>query len=155
MKFRMVDRILAWEPRRLIRGVKALSFEEYALRERLGRSPSLPESLILESLFQLANWLVILSTDYEHMCIGAQFDEARFFAPLLPGQRLQMEVAACGWRDDSVIVEGAVSDGRQSIAVVRRCLAALLPLAEYYDPGDLQVLYSEIYRPEEEPQCGV
>jgi 3-hydroxymyristoyl/3-hydroxydecanoyl-(acyl carrier protein) dehydratase len=155
MKLRMIDRILAWEPRRSIRGVKALSFEEYELRERLGHPPSLPESLILEALFQLANWLVILSTDYKQMCIGAQFDEATFSAPVLPGQRLHMEVAACGWRDDSVIVEGVVSDGRQSITVVRRCIAALLPLDDYYDSGDLRVLYSEIYRPEEELKCRV
>ena len=153
MKFRMVDRILAWEPHRTIRGVKAVSFEEYVLRERLGYPPCLPESLILESLFQLANWLVILSTDYAQMCIGAQWDEARFLGPLLPGRRLHMEVSVSGWRDDGVIVEGTVSDGRQSIASVRRCLTALLPLADYYDPDDLRVLYSEIFRPEEEPQC--
>ena len=148
MKFRMVDRISAWEPRQVIHGIKAVSFEEYELREPLGYEPYLPESLILESLFQLANWLVILSTDYEQMCIGAQWDEVRFFDTLRPGSRMVMKVAVSGWRDDSVIVNGTVSNGRKTVVTVRRCLAAFVPLADYYDPDDLRVLFSEIHRPD-------
>ena len=63
MKFRLVDRILDWEPRRVIRGVKAVSFEEYELKRAWGDEPCLPESLVLESLLQLGNWLVIRSSD--------------------------------------------------------------------------------------------
>jgi 3-hydroxymyristoyl/3-hydroxydecanoyl-(acyl carrier protein) dehydratase len=147
MKFRMIDRILAWAPRRMIRGLKAVSFEEYELRGRLGYPPALPESLILESLFQLANWLVILSTDYTRMGVGTQLDEARFLAPACPGRRLEMEIVVRGWRDDGIWIEGAASDGQQTIVAARRCLAMLVPLADYCDPDDLRVLYSEIYRP--------
>lgn len=154
MKFRMVDRISAWEPRQAICGIKAVSFEEYELREPLGYEPYLPESLILESLFQLANWLVILSTDYEQMCVGAQWDEARFLDTLRPGSRMAMEVTVSGWRDDSVIVDGAVSNGRKTVVTVRRCLAAFVPLADYHDPDDLRVLFSEIHRPDVTPQLG-
>jgi 3-hydroxymyristoyl/3-hydroxydecanoyl-(acyl carrier protein) dehydratase len=154
MKLRMVDRILAWEPRQVIRGVKTVSFEEYELREPLGYEPYLPESLILESLFQLANWLVILSTDYEQMCIGAQWDEAQFLDTLRPGSRMTMEVTVEGWREDSVIVEGAVSDGRKTVATVRRCLAAFVPLGDYYDSDDLRVLFSEIHRADPTARIG-
>jgi 3-hydroxymyristoyl/3-hydroxydecanoyl-(acyl carrier protein) dehydratase len=155
MKFRMVDRIAEWEPREVIRGIKTVSFEEYELREPLGYEPYLPESLILESLFQLANWLVILSTDYRQMCIGAQWDEARFLDTLRPGSRMAMEVTVSGWRDDSVIVDGKVSDGRTTVVTVRRCLAAFVPLADYYDPEDLRVLYSEIHRQDIMSHLGV
>lgn len=154
MKFRMVDRILDWVPRRVIHGVKTVSFEEYELRTPLGYEPYLPESLILESLFQLANWLVILSTDYEQMCIGAQWDEARFLDTLRPGSRMVMQVAVDGWRDDSVIVEGTVSSGRQTVVTVRRCLAAFIPLVDYYNPDDLRVLFSEIHRPDPTASLG-
>jgi 3-hydroxyacyl-[acyl-carrier-protein] dehydratase len=146
MKFRMVDRILDWEPCRSIRGVKTVSFEEYQLREPLGYSPYLPESLILESLFQLANWLVILSTDYKQASLGSQLEEARFLAPLRPGSHLRMDVSVPGWRDDSAIVEGVVSDHGQVVATVRRCILGFVPLADFYDPDDLRVLYSEICR---------
>ena len=67
MKFRMVDRILAWQPRRSIRGLKVASFEEYQLKEPLADEPCLPETLLVESLFQLGNWLVVLTSDFTEM----------------------------------------------------------------------------------------
>jgi 3-hydroxyacyl-[acyl-carrier-protein] dehydratase len=154
MKFRMVDRILDWEPHRMIRGIKAVSFEEYELRQRLGYPPALPESLVMESLFQLANWLVILSTNFEQMGIAIKLDEAKFFGPVLPGRRLYMEAFVRGWHEDSAILEGTVSDDEKIVATGTRCLTALLPLAEYYVPDDLRVLFSEIYRPEPCEQPG-
>jgi len=61
-------------------------------------------------------------------------DEARFLVPLRPGSRLHMDISVPGWRDDGAIVEGVVSDGRQTVATVRRCVLAFVPLADYYDP---------------------
>lgn len=145
MKFRMVDRILAWEPRRMIRGVKAVSFEEYELRERLGDEPCLPESLVMEALFQLGNWLVVLSTDYTQMGLVVQWDEVRFLNRLRPGRRLLMEVNVHAWRDDGILLDGSASDGEKTIATGSRCLAVPVSLADYQDPDDLRVLFSEIH----------
>ena len=64
MKFRMVDRILEYEPKTSIRGVKTVSFEEYNLKAAFGEPERLPESLLVEAFFQLGNWLVMLSTDF-------------------------------------------------------------------------------------------
>ena len=145
MKFRMVDRILTWEPRRTIRGLKAVSFEEYELRQRLGDEPCLPESLVMESLFQLGNWLIVLSTDFTQMGVVVQWDEIRFLQRLRPGRRLHMEVDVRLWRDDGIVLDGSASDGAQTVAVGRRCLAVPVSLADYQDPADLRVLFSEIH----------
>ena len=64
MKFRLVDKITSWAPWQHIRGVKAVSFEEYSLKESFGETPRLPEMLLLESFLQLGNWLVVLSSDF-------------------------------------------------------------------------------------------
>jgi len=148
MKFRMVDRILHWEPRRLIRGVKAVSFEEYELRRPLGDEPCLPESLILESLFQLGNWLVMLSSDFGKMGIIVRFEEVRFIDRLRPGRQLEMEAQVRTWRDDGVLFDGKASANGQAIVAGRGCLATPVSLVDYYDPQDLRVLASEVYRPE-------
>ena len=89
MKFRMVDRILAWEARRMIRGIKTVSFEEYELKERLGDEPCLPESLLMESLFQLGNWLVILSSDFSQMGMVVRLEEVQFDARLASGRSIE------------------------------------------------------------------
>jgi 3-hydroxyacyl-[acyl-carrier-protein] dehydratase len=151
MKFRMVDRILDWQPRRGIRGVKVASFEEYQLKESLGDEPCLPETLLIESLFQLGNWLVVLSSDFTEMGLVVRFEEIRFVGRLRPGESLLMEVEARSYRSDGVVLDGRALVGGLLIAEGRGCLATPVPLADYYDPDWLRVLFSEIYRPATEP----
>jgi 3-hydroxymyristoyl/3-hydroxydecanoyl-(acyl carrier protein) dehydratase len=148
MKFRMVDRILAWEPRRMIRGIKSVSFEEYELKEALGDEPCLPESLVMESLFQLGNWLVILSSDFSRMGLVMRFEEIRFTARLRPGRHLRMEAEVRSWREDGILFDGRAMAGRQTLVTGRGCLALPVALGDYHDPDDLRVLFSEIFRPE-------
>lgn len=145
MKFRMLDHIDAWQPRRSIRGVKAVSFEEYELRERLGDEPCLPESLVVESLFQLASWLVILSTDYTQMAMATGWEEIRFPGRLRPGRRLHMAIDVCRWSDDRIEFDASASDGAQSIVTACRLLGVPVPLADYHDPADLRVWYEELH----------
>ena len=147
MKFRMVDRIVSWAPRQRIAGVKAVSFEEYCLKGPFGGPAALPESLLLEALFQLGNWLVMLSTDFQRMGMIVRIGEVRFDDVLRPGERLDMFVAARSFRDDGVLLDGQAAVGGRPIAYGVGCLAVPVPLADYADPADLRVLYSEIHRP--------
>lgn len=147
MKFRMVDRILSWEPQKSIRGLKTVSFEEYSLKAPLGDEPHLPECLLVESLFQLGNWLIMLSSDFTEMGLVVRFQEVRFDAPLRPGGRLMMELDALSYRSDGVLFDGRAFDGDRLIGAGRGCLATRVPLADYFDPENLKVLFSEIHRP--------
>jgi 3-hydroxymyristoyl/3-hydroxydecanoyl-(acyl carrier protein) dehydratase len=147
MKFRMVDKIVSWQPRQAIRGVKAVSLEEYCLKAPFGGPPALPESLLLEALFQLGNWLVMLSTDFQQMGMIVRVGEVRFDDRLRPGQRLDMFVTARSFRDDGVLLDGQAAVGGRPIAYGVGCLAVPVPLADYADPADLRVLYSQIHRP--------
>lgn len=147
MKFRLVDRITSWTAWQNIAGVKAVSLEEYSLKEAFGEQPRLPEVLLLESFLQLGNWLVMLSSDFRQMGMVARISEVRFHDSLLPGQRLQLEVRLVRRREDGFELAGqGHADGR-SIISGAGCVAALAPLAEYQDPEDLRVLFSEIYEP--------
>ncbi len=149
MKLRMVDRIVAWAPRRSIRGVKVVSFEEYLLKEPLADETCLPESLLVESLFQLGNWLVVLSSDFTQMALVVRFEEIRFHGRMRPGQSLGMEVVARSYRGDGVLFDGRATAGPRTIAEGRACLAVPVRLADYHDPESLRVLFSEVYRREE------
>jgi 3-hydroxyacyl-[acyl-carrier-protein] dehydratase len=149
MKFRMVDRILAWQPQLSIRGAKTVSFEEYNLRLPLGDGARLPESLVLESFFQLGNWLIVLSSNFEKMGLIVRTQEVRFTGPVRPGERLVMELTVRRYREDGVLFDGIGRvDGRE-VAAGLGCLAAPAPLEQFCDPDDVRTLYSEIYRPGE------
>jgi 3-hydroxyacyl-[acyl-carrier-protein] dehydratase len=148
MKFRMVDRILEWQPRRSIAGVKAVSFEEYSLKLPFGGQAALPESLLMECLFQLGNWLIVLSSDFTQMGLLVRVEEVQFHEPLGPGQSLRMDVDVVSYRSDGITFNGTATtaEGRP-IASGRGCLATPVDLADFQNPCDLKVLFSEIYRP--------
>lgn len=147
MKFRMVDRIIDWQEREYIRGTKTVSFEEYNLKMRFGDEPHLPQTLLMESLFQLANWLVMLSTDFTRMVLVVRTGRINFLRPLGPGQKLSMEVQAASYRSDGIVFNGRTFAEGREIANGKGCLAIPVDLKDYHNPDDLRVLFSEIYRP--------
>lgn len=149
MKFRMVDRIIDFQAEKSIRGIKALSFEEYELKSAMADEPHLPETLIMEALFQLGNWLIMLSSDFSKMGLLVRTNEVRFWEPLRPGQSLLMEAEVRSYRSDGILFDGKACAGQKLIAVGKGCLAVPVELADYYDPDDLRVLFSQIYRPNE------
>lgn len=151
MKFRLVDRITSWAPDERITGLKAVSFEEYSLKDAFGDEPRLPEMLLLESLLQLGNWLILLSSDFQRMGAVVRLHDVRFHGALRPGGVVRMEVAMARKNDNGYKLNGTGHVDGQLIISGTGCLGAPLPTAEYIDPDDLRVLYSEIYRPETPP----
>ncbi|MHC4642845.1 MAG: 3-hydroxyacyl-ACP dehydratase FabZ family protein [Planctomycetota bacterium] len=148
MKFRMVDRIVKFEPRRSIYGIKTVSFEEYQLKSAFADRPCLPESLVMESLFQLGNWLIMLTSDFSQMGLVIRTNEIEFIQSPGPGHKMFMEVQVRSYRDDGILFDGQASVNQNVIASGKGCLASPVDLAEYYNPEDLKVLFEEIYRPD-------
>lgn len=148
MKFRMVDRIIDFVPEKSIRGIKTVSFEEYQLKSAFGGDPALPETLLMESFFQLGNWLIMLSSDFSQMGLLVRTNEVLFERPLRPGQSMLINVEVKRYRDDGILFDGTAFVDGQKIAMGKGCLATVVSLSDYYDPEDLEMLFSEIYRPE-------
>jgi len=149
MKFRMVDRILSWEPKARITGVKTVSFEEYELKARFGGAPRLPETLVLEGLFQLGNWLIMLSSDFAQMGLIVRTERCTFDSFLGPGESMSMGLVVRSYRHDGILFDGVARVGERQVAAGRGCLASPVSLSEYCDPDDLRTLFSEIHRPDE------
>ena len=147
MKFRFVDKITSWSPHERIAGIKAVSFEEYCLKEKFGDEARLPEMLLLESFLQLGNWLVLLSSDFQQMGVVVRVSEVRFHDYFSPGQQLRMVVTVVRRHDDGFELAGEGRVNGRPIITGLGCLAAPAPAAEYANPDNLRVLFSEIYDP--------
>ena len=148
MKFRLVDKIISWRPYESITGIKAVSFEEYSLKDPFGDERRLPETLLLESFLQLGNWLILLSSNFNEMGIVIRLFEVRFHDALKPGECVNMHINLGRRREDGFEMSG---EGRVNNKVVisgLACLAVPVPTTEYANPEDLKVLFSEIYAPE-------
>lgn len=148
MKFRFVDKIVSWTPNESITGIKCVSFEEYSLRDDLGGIPSLPETLLLESVLQLGNWLILLSSDFNQMGMVIRLTQVHFKGLLLPGQQLRMEVKLGRQREHGFELSGEGRVDGKTIITGLGGLAVAVPAKEYVNPQDLRVLFSEIYEPE-------
>ena len=149
MKFRLVDKIVTWSPYQSITGIKAVSFEEYSLKESFGDEPRLPETLLLESFLQLGNWLILLSSDFKDTGMVVRISEVHFHGFLSPGQQLRMEVTLARQREDGYELSGEGRVKGRTIISGLGCLAVPVPAAELVDPASLRVLFSEIYEPED------
>lgn len=149
MKFRLVDKIVSWSPYQSISGIKAVSFEEYCLKESFGDEPRLPETLLLESFLQLGNWLILLSSQFKETGMVVRISQVRLHDFLLPGRQLRMEVTLSRQRSDGFELSGEGRVNGRTIISGLGCLVVPVPAVELVDPANLRVLFSEIYQPEE------
>lgn len=94
--FLMVDRVLDCEPGRRIRALKNVSVNEPYFPGHFPHRPVMPGVLILEAMAQAAGILVFRTlgqrpgTDSVYYYAG--IDGARFKRPVVPGDRLEIEV---------------------------------------------------------------
>jgi 3-hydroxymyristoyl/3-hydroxydecanoyl-(acyl carrier protein) dehydratase len=139
MKWRMIDRIVDFEPWRSIRGAKLVSFEEYCAAP--GALNELPRTLALEAGVQLARWLLVLSSGFMITGLPVEIGAVEYSGAVGPGQRL--DLSATMDREVEIV---AMAGGRR-VMHVRGLVLKLQPLAELCDPADLRVLASEIQRP--------
>ena len=151
MKFRFVDKILSWTPYERIVGLKALSFEEYSLKEAFGEEAHLPETLLLESFLQLGNWLILLSSGFTQMGLAVRISRVHFHDYLRPGQQLRLEVRLQRRREDGFELSGTGWVGERTLITGHGCLATPVPASDYLNPEDWRVLFSEIVEPSQAP----
>lgn len=148
LKFRFVDKITQWSANDRICGIKAVSFEEYCLKEAFGDEARLPETLLLESFLQLGNWLILLSSDFQKIGMVIRISEIRFHDFLRPGQRVTMEVKIVRQHEDGIEFAGTGRIGDRDVITGFGCLATLANAEELVGAADMRTLFSEIYQPQ-------
>jgi 3-hydroxyacyl-[acyl-carrier-protein] dehydratase len=94
MRFRQIDKITQLVPGRSIRAEKTLTGKEDYLRDHFPRFHVQPGVLMLESLFQAAQFLVRASEDYRSgLVMLREARNIKFASFLQPGETLQVEAA--------------------------------------------------------------
>ena len=119
----MIDRVLECEPGRRILALKNVSSNEPHFTGHFPGRPIMPGVLILEAMAQAAGILVFRTEgaepDSNTIYYYAGIDEARFKKPVVPGDRLEIEVTllahkrtiwkfACVARVDGAVVAEAI-----------------------------------------------
>lgn len=141
--FVLVDRIVEHDPGSGLRASKSVTGSEEFFEGHFPGAPVMPGVLIMESLAQAAGiWLLNQAADpglAEVHVVG--IDEAKFRRPVVPGDRLDLDVRVLHRRGELCRFRGEVRCGDQRVAEARLLLRAVdLPRPEIdptarVDPG--------------------
>jgi beta-hydroxyacyl-ACP dehydratase FabZ len=114
----LVDRILDFEPREWIRGLKNVSFNEEVFQGHFPSRPVFPGVYILEAMAQTGGCL--LMREYEDRARKVIYfmgiDAAKFRKPVLPGDQLVMEVRVLQFKGRVCKMRGEAFVGGQKVA---------------------------------------
>lgn len=106
MRFLLVDRIVDLERGKRATGIKNVTLSEDYLTHHFPDYPIMPGALIVESLVQLADWVVRESSNFERMGLAVAFDRMKFRHMVRPGDQLRLEVEIVEIRGDEFEVRG-------------------------------------------------
>jgi UDP-N-acetylglucosamine acyltransferase len=122
--FVLVDRVVDFDPHTGLTAVKNVSAAEEYFEGHFPGAPVMPGVLIMESLAQSAGiWLLQTAPDPSRMEVHVVgIDDAKFRRPVVPGDRLLLEVRLLHRRGALVRVSGDVRVGEQRVAEARLLL---------------------------------
>ena len=110
--FVMVDRVTEVVPGELIRGHKSVSFNEPWFLGHFPRNPIMPGVLVIEALAQIGGILAYASEPFDEAKSLLYFlgiDKAKFRRPVVPGDRLDLEVTVLHHRMNVWKLKGEAS----------------------------------------------
>jgi len=127
----LVDRILDYEPKTWIRGLKNISFNEEIFQGHFPSRPVFPGVYIVEAMAQTGGCL--LMQEYEDRARKVIYfmgiDAVKFRKPVLPGDQLVMEVKVIQFKGRICKMRGEAFVGGQKVAEAE-FMSMLMDLAE-------------------------
>ncbi len=110
--FVMVDRVNELVPNEVIRGHKCVSMNEPWFLGHFPQNPIMPGVLVIESLAQIGGILAYASEPFDEATSLLYFlgiDKAKFRRPVVPGDRLDLEVTVIQHRTNVWKLKGEAS----------------------------------------------
>ncbi len=92
--FLLVDRVLEYERRKRVVGLKNVTFNEPFFQGHFPGAPVMPGVLIIEAMAQTAAVLILLEVEdrSRELVYFTGIDECRFRRPVMPGDQLRLEL---------------------------------------------------------------
>ena len=115
--FLLVDRVTEFELDKRIVGVKNVSLNERYLSHRAGEQPVLPPTILTEAVAQVGAILILAKPENrEKLIYFMGIDRLRFFAPVHPGDVVQIEATVSRLRSRMGQLRGVARvDGKEVI----------------------------------------
>ena len=126
--FLFIDRVVSWEPEQSILARKLVSISDPILQGHFPGNPIVPGVVQVEAMAQAAALLAQLSGSFDpatQLCLFIGIQEAKFRAPVVPGDVLDIEVTALrlgriGKFSGEIKVDGAVRSSAKFTAIIEK-----------------------------------
>ena len=93
MRFILIDRIIELHLDQSAIGVKNVTMSEDFLAHHFPHRPIMPGVLIVESMVQLADWLIRASSEFKQIGQASAFDRIKFRIVVRPGDQMKVKVS--------------------------------------------------------------
>jgi beta-hydroxyacyl-ACP dehydratase FabZ len=105
--FLLIDRVTELKESEYIKGYKNITINEPIFQGHFPEKPIFPGVLIIEAMAQLGAFLLVRRfPEGKRMAYFAGIDKARFKRPVVPGDRLDLEVTVVKDRGHFAVMEG-------------------------------------------------
>jgi 3-hydroxyacyl-[acyl-carrier-protein] dehydratase len=145
MPFAFIDRDTDQERRTRIRAFRNFTGGEEFFRDHFPGYPTVPGSLLLESLTQAATALIEASEGFQQKALPVLIERAKYRHRVKPGDRLDMEGSVVEWSEQTVRTdfEGRVNG---DVAIHADITMAVIPIEKVYRDRAVREIVLVIYR---------
>jgi len=144
MRFLLVDSILELEPGARATGIKNITMSEDFLADHFPTRPIMPGSMIVESMVQLADWVVRQASDFRQLGLASSFDNLKFRRVVRPGAQLRVEVTIAERGEAEAKVHGKAY-AQDTLVASASFTLSLEPIERYLDPDDARRMFLLLY----------
>jgi 3-hydroxyacyl-[acyl-carrier-protein] dehydratase len=137
--FLLVDRIIEFEPRKRIVGIKNVTVNEFFFQGHFPGAPVMPGVLVIEAMAQTAGVLMYheVADASNKLVFFTGIDKAKFRRPVVPGDTLRLELTVLrlksryirlrgeAYVDGQLVAEAEITSSLVDMGAVRKNAAAL------------------------------
>jgi len=145
MRFHLIDKVVACEPGRSVRGLKLTSLSEDYWEDD-GGVLTMPDPFILEALCQAGTWLVMISTERRKRAALLSIASVEFLGRVVPGDVLQLDGSIDSMSDEVAVISGTVTVDGRPVLEATEIMCALIDAGDLADLDDTLRLQNMLTR---------
>ena len=147
MRFHLIDRVDAWEPKKSVSARKLTSYsEEYW--EEVDGALRMPPPFVLEAFCQAGTWLIMISTERRKRAALLQVGAVTWHRDIRPGDVLLIEGHTSSFGEETAVLSGSVSVDGEPALECEDVMCALIDAADLADLEDTERLQKMLTRAE-------
>ena len=146
MRFHLIDRIDAYEPRESVTARKVTSYSEEYWEQGPDGETRMPPPFVLEAFCQAGTWLIMISTERAKRAALLQVGSVTWYRDVRPGDVLVLEGRIASFGEESAVLGGTASVDGETVLECGDVMCALIDADTLADLDDTLRLQNMLTR---------